>query len=429
MQDVVTNLRWRGMIHQITPGTEAQLQTEKTSVYIGFDPTAPSLHIGNLATIMLLKHFQLAGHRPVIVVGGATGMVGDPSGKSSERKFLSEEVLRHNQARISHQLQRLLDFSDQKNNGGILLNNLAWFQEMRFLQFLREVGKHISVNYMMAKDAVKQRLASGISFTEFAYQLLQSYDFYYLYNHHNVRLQLGGSDQWGNLTSGIEFIRRKVGDTAFALTIPLITKPDGTKFGKTEKGPIWLDPSMTSPYAFYQFWINRSDQEARKLIKVFTLLDQATIQEYIQTHDATPHARVLQKIMAEELTTMIHGERAYRQAAQAAEILFSSVTTQEDLQRLSEHALLSVLSNVPRITISKELWENVADVTNLVSSATQGVIFESKGQARRTILEGGLSINKVRVTDPRHKPSYSRLRDKYILVQKGKRHHYLIIVQ
>ena len=427
MRDLVDNLRWRGMIHHVMSGTEAQLNKELTAGYVGFDPTAPSLHMGNLAMIMLLKHFQLAGHKPIVVVGGATGMVGDPSGKTAERTFLHEEELNHNQACISRQLQRFLDFSDQPN-GAVLMNNLDWFQSMGFLQFLRETGKHISVNYMMAKDSVKRRLATGLSFTEFAYQLLQGYDFYYLYTHHNVKLQMGGADQWGNLTTGTELIRRKTQGAAFALTTPLITKADGNKFGKTEQGNVWLDPTMTSPYAFYQFWLNCSDEEAYKLVKVFTLLDRTAIEALSQTHRAAPHQRILQKTIAKELTMRVHSEQAYRQAAQASEILFGN-TTQADIQTLSEQVLLAIFSNVPQVTISKALWESLADVTDLVSSATQGSIFKSKGEARRMIQGGGLSINKTKVTDPHQKPHFQCLQDRYLLVQQGKKDYYLIIVR
>ena len=427
MQDLIAHLRWRGMIHDIIPGTEEQLKKERTAGYVGFDPTAPSLHIGNLATIMLLKHFQLAGHKPVVVVGGATGMVGDPSGKAAERKFLAEEELRHNQACISQQLQQFLDFSDAAN-GAVLLNNLDWFQEMGFLQFLREAGKHISVNYMVAKDSVKRRLETGLSFTEFAYQLLQGYDFYYLYTHNNVKLQMGGADQWGNLTTGTELIRRKAEGTAFALTTPLVTKADGSKFGKTEQGNVWLDPNMTSPYAFYQFWMNCSDEEARKLIKVFTLLGQEAIEALYQAHEAAPHQRILQQAIAKELTITVHSEQAYQQATQAAQILFGNAT-QEALRALSEQDLLTVFANVPQVALSREQLEAVADVVELVSSATQGVIFQSKGEVRRMIQGGGLSINKIKVTDPHQKPDFVLLQEKYLLVQQGKKHYSLIVVQ
>lgn len=428
MQDLVANLRWRGMIHDMIPGTEEQLQKERTAGYIGFDPTAASLHIGNLAAIMLLKHLQLAGHKPIAIVGGATGMVGDPSFKAAERKFLGEEELRHNQACISRQLQQFLDFSDAPN-GAILLNNLDWFQEMGFLQFLREAGKHISVNYMTAKESVKRRLETGLSFTEFTYQLLQGYDFYHLYTHHNVKLQMGGADQWGNLTTGTELIRRKAGGNAFALTTPLITKADGSKFGKSEGGEnVWLDPQMTSPYAFYQFWMNCSDEDARRLIKVFTLLDQDAIEALYKAHDAAPHQRILQQAIAKELTTIVHSEQAYAQAAQTASILFGNAT-QEDIQVLSEQDLLTVFANVPRVTLSKEIWKTIDDVLTLVTTATEGVIFKSKGEARRMIQGGGVSINKVKVTDPHQKYDSKLLQEKYLLVQQGKKNYYLIVIE
>jgi tyrosyl-tRNA synthetase len=426
MQNFINSLRWRGMMHDMIPGTEAQLNKEATVGYVGFDPTAPSLHIGNLAAIMLLKHFQLAGHKPVVLVGGATGLVGDPSGKALERGLVREEELRHNQACISKQLQHFLDFSD-RSNGAVLLNNLDWFKTMNLLKFLREFGKHISVNYMMAKESVKRRLEAGISFTEFAYQLLQGYDFYYLYTHYNVKLQMGGADQWGNLTTGTELIRRKTGGTAFALTTPLITKADGGKFGKTEQGNVWLDPTMTSPYAFYQFWLNRPDEDAYKFVKIFTLLDAAAIEALFQAHHEAPHQRILQKAIAKELTIRVHSEQAYQQAARATEILFGRAD-REDIQTLTEQDLLTIFANVPQVTISKEQWENLADVTDLVSSATQGVIFKSKGEARRIIQGGGLKINKEKVTDPHQKPTCSLLQDKYLLVQQGKQQYYLIAV-
>jgi tyrosyl-tRNA synthetase len=320
-----------------------------------------------------------------------------------------------------------LDFSDH-TNGAVLLNNLDWFKEIGFLQFLREVGKHISVSYMMAKDSVKQRLETGISFTEFAYQLLQGYDFYYLYTHHNVKLQMGGADQWGNLTTGTELIRRKTGSAVFALTTPLITKADGSKFGKTEQGNVWLDPTMTAPYAFYQFWMNCSDKDAHRLIKVFTLLDQATITTLSQAHDTAPQQRILQKAIAKELTIRVHSEQAYRQAAQATEILFGAAT-QADIQALSEQDLLSIFTNVPQITISKEAWENLVDVTELISSVTHGIVCKSKGEARRTIQGGGLRINNVKIIDPHQKPNFRLLQDRYLLAQQGKKHHYLIVVR
>ena len=426
MHNFLDNLRWRGMIHDITPGTEAQLQKEMTAGYIGFDPTGASLHVGNLATIMLLKHLQLAGHQPIILVGGATGMIGDPSGKSAERNLLSEDQVQYNQGCISKQLERFLDFSSGKNRA-VIVNNIAWFKDIGFLKFLREVGKHIPLNYMMAKDAVQRRLTGGISFTEFAYQLLQGYDFYYLYTTRGVKLQMGGADQWGNLTTGIELIRRKTGGEAFVLTTPLITKADGSKFGKSEQGNIWLDPNMTSPYAFYQFWLNCSDEEAGRLVKVFTLLSQEEITSLTQAHQAAPHQRILQRALAKELTIMVHSAHDYTQAAKASELLFGQATP-ADLSALSEHDLLTIFGNVPQIAISKEQLASVVHVTDLVAGVAQGIIFSSKGEARRLIQEGGLSINKVKITDPYQKPDFTLLQGRYLLVQKGKKHYYLIIV-
>lgn len=427
MQELIANLRWRGMIHQMTPGIEKQLRTEKTTCYVGFDPTAPSLHIGNLAIIMLLKHFQLAGHKPIVVVGGATGMIGDPSGRASERKLLGEEELHYNQTCIGEQLKRFLDFSNQPQ-GALLLNNVNWFKYIDLLAFLREVGKHISINYMMAKDSVKLRLEAGLSFTEFSYQLLQGYDFYHLYTQHNAKLQMGGSDQWGNLTTGIEMIRRKTGHTAFALTTPLLTKTDGRKFGKTEQGNnIWLDPAMTSPHTFYQFFLNCTDEEAHKLIKIFTL-DAATIETCIQAHNKKPHERLLQKTLAKALTTMVHTEQAYKKAAQAAEILFGQARL-TDIQALSEQELLTVFSDIPQLTMSQTQWINMANIVELISSVTNGAICQSKGEARRIIQGGGLRINTIKVTDPYQKPDFKLLQDRYLLVQQGKKHYYLITVR
>ena len=426
MHNFLDNLKWRGMIHDITPGTEAQLKKEMTAGYIGFDPTAPSLHVGNLATIMLLKHFQLAGHKPMVLVGGATGMIGDPSGKSAERKLLREDELRYNQECISKQLGRFLDFSPGKN-GAELLNNIDWFKDLGFLKFLREVGKHISLNYMMAKESVKRRSEGGISFTEFTYQLLQGYDFYHLYTTRGVKLQMGGADQWGNLTTGTELIRRKAESKAFALTTPLITKADGSKFGKTEQGNIWLDPTMTSPYAFYQFWLNCSDEEASQLIKLFTLLSQQEIATLTQTHQAAPHQRILQKTIAKELTITVHSAAAYTRAAKASELLFGHAT-QADLLALSEKDLLTIFASVPQIKISKEQLARVEHVMALVTSATQGIIFASKRTARQMIQEGGISINKAKITDPYQKPAWVLLRERYLLVQRGRKSYYLITV-
>lgn len=414
------------MIHNITPNMEAQLQKEMAAGYVGFDPTGPSLHIGNLAIIMLLKHFQLAGHKPMVLVGSATGMIGDPSGKSAERKLLNEDELRYNQECISKQLMQFLDFSPGKN-GAELLNNLDWFKDLGFLELLREVGKQLPLSYMMAKESVKRRLEMGISFTEFTYQLLQGYDFYHLYTTMGVKLQMGGADQWGNLTTGIELIRRKTGGEAFALTTPLITKADGSKFGKTEQGNIWLDPTMTSPYTFYQFWLNCSDEEAKRLIKVFTLLSQEAIATLTQAHQVAPHQRILQKTIAKELTTTVHSAAAYTQAAKASELLFGHAT-QTDLLALDEKDLLVIFTNLPQIKISKEQLARVEYVIELVTSTTQCIIFPTKGAASRMIQEGGVSINKVKVTDPYQKSDWVLLRERYLLVQRGRKDHYLIIV-
>ena len=426
MADFLENLRWRGMIHDITPGTEAQLKKEQTTAYIGFEPTGPSLHIGNLATIMLLRHFQLAGHKPLVLVGGATGMIGDPAGKAAERKLLSQEELHYNQTCISNQLSRFIDFSASKN-AAVLLNNIDWFQGFGFLNFLREVGKHIPINYMIAKDSVKRRLESGISFAEFSYQLLQGYDFFHLYTNHGVKLQMGGADQWGNLTTGIELIRKKAGKEAFALTTPLITKADGSKFGKSEQGNIWLDPAMTSPYAFYQFWLNCADEEASQLIKVFTLLNQAEIDCLLQAHQASPHQRILQQAIAKELTILVHSKADYLQATKASTLLFGQAT-QTDLCALSEKDFLTIFASVPQIKITQEQLAGTANIADLLTKETQATIFTSKAEVRRMVQAGGLSINKEKVTDFTQKPAYKLLQDKYLLIQKGKKHYYLIIV-
>jgi len=426
MYDFLANLRWRGMIHDITPGLETQLQKEMMTGYIGFDPTASSLHVGNLATIMLLKHLQLAGHKPVAVVGGATGMIGDPSFKAAERKFLSEEELLYNQSCIMKQLSQFLDFSSGANSAE-LLNNIDWFKDFGFLKFLREVGKHISINYMMAKESVKRRLEDGISFTEFSYQLLQGYDFYHLYTSKGVRLQMGGADQWGNLTTGIELIRRKAGEEAFALTAPLVTKADGTKFGKSEQGNIWLDPTMTSPYEFYQFWLNCTDEDASRLIKVFTLLGQEEIEDLTRLHTQAPHQRTLQKEIAKELTIRVHSEADYMQAMKTSELLFGRATA-EDLWGLSEKDFKIIFKSIPEVHITLSQLIEIEHVVDLVASTGLGVMFNSKGEARRAIQEGSLYINKEKISDPLQKPNFKLLQDKYLVIQRGKKHHYLISI-
>lgn len=427
MKNFIEELTWRGMIQDMMPGTEEQLSKEMTTAYIGFDPTAASLHIGNLATIMLLKHFQLSGHKPIALVGGATGMIGDPSGKSEERNLLDENVLRKNQEGIKNQLSKFLDF-DCGDNSAELVNNYDWFKEFSFLNFLRDAGKHITVNYMLAKESVKKRLETGLSFTEFSYQLLQGFDFYWLFQHKNVKLQMGGSDQWGNITTGTEYIRRKTSGEAYALTTPLVTKSDGTKFGKSEGGNIWLDPEMTSPYKFYQFWLNITDTDAAKLIRIFTLLSKEHIEVLEKEHAEAPHLRILQKEMAKDITIRVHSEDEYFKALKASEILFGKSTT-EDLISLDERTLLSVFEGVPQVIIRKEEISGFQDVTSFLSDATKGIIFSSRGEARRMILGGGVSINKVKVESPEQPVDFTPLKDKYLLVQKGRRNYFLINLQ
>ncbi len=424
MIDFIEELKWRGMLHDMMPGTEEQLKKEMTAAYIGFDPTASSLHIGNLATLMLLVHLQRAGHKPYALVGGATGMVGDPSGKSEERKLLDEETLRHNQACVKAQLEKFLDFSGVKN-AAVMVNNYDWFKNFGFLEFLRDAGKHITVNYMMAKDSVKNRLETGLSFTEFSYQLLQGYDFYHLYSHHNVKLQMGGSDQWGNITTGTEFIRRKAGGEAYALTAPLVTKADGTKFGKSEGGNIWLDPEMTSPYKFYQFWLNCSDEDSHRLIRVFTLLGKEEIEALEKEHAAAPHLRLLQQAIAKDVTIRVHSEADYEMAVKASMILFGKDATSA-LEEIDERTLLQVFEGVPMVEISRAALQASESVTDLLSTETNNEIFTSKGEARKMIQGGGVSINKVKVADPAERPNYKLLKDKYLLAQKGKKNYYLI---
>ncbi|MEI9921705.1 MAG: tyrosine--tRNA ligase [Bacteroidota bacterium] len=426
-KNFVEELTWRGMIHDIMPGTEEQLKKEITSGYIGFDPTADSLHIGNLVQIMTLVHFQRCGHKPYALVGGATGMVGDPSGKSAERNLLSEEVLRHNQACVHAQLQRFLDFSGGLNSAE-MVNNYDWFKEFKFLDFIRDVGKHITVNYMMAKDSVKNRLDRsevGLSFTEFSYQLVQGYDFYWLYKNKHCKLQMGGSDQWGNIVTGTELIRRKDNGDAFALTTPLIRKADGTKFGKTEQGNVWLDPKKTSPYKFYQYWMNASDEDALTFIKIFTLLNKQEIESIADEHAKAPHERKLQMALAKDITTRVHSEEEYKAAVKASGILFGNSTT-DDLKSLDEETFLAVFDGVPQTTISKSDYDNTANVIDLL---TQCAVFPSKGEARKMIQGGGVSVNKKKVEDGNQKPSFELLQNKYLLAQKGKKNYYLIIVE
>jgi tyrosyl-tRNA synthetase len=419
----IKELLWRGMIHDMMPGTEEQLDKEMTSGYIGFDPTADSLHIGNLLPIMLLVHFQRAGHKPIALVGGATGMIGDPSFKAEERRFLDEDTLKYNLHCQKKQLEKFLDFNCGANSAEIV-NNFDWFREFSFLGFLRDVGKHITVNYMMSKDSVKKRLETGISFTEFSYQLIQGYDYYYLYKHKNCKLQMGGSDQWGNIVTGTEMIRRKDEGEAFALTCPLVTKADGGKFGKSEKGNIWLDPMKTSPYAFYQFWLNVSDEDAGKYIKLFTLLSREEIDEITREHMEARHLRLLQKKLANEITLMVHSREGLEYATEASEILFGK-GTRETLKKLDENTFLSVFDGVPMFSVDLESLKSGINIVDLLGEKTQ--VFSSKGEVRRMIQGGGVSINKVRVEDETLSVNTGDLlNDRYILVQKGKKNYYLI---
>lgn len=431
-RNFVEELQWRGMIHDCMPGTEELLNKgEVISGYVGFDPTADSLHIGHLVGLMILRHLQKAGHRPIVLIGGATGMIGDPSMKSAERNLLDEETLRHNQKAIGKQMAKFLDFETDGANKAILLNNYDWMKEFSFLHFIRDIGKHITVNYMMAKDSVRKRLeanaASGLSFTEFSYQLLQGYDFLHLYRNYNCRLQLGGSDQWGNITTGTELIRRIDGGEAFALTCPLIKKADGGKFGKTEQGNIWLDPDRTSPYAFYQFWLNVSDNDADKYIKIFTTLDREEIETLIEEQKEAPHLRPLQRKLAQEITIMVHGEQAYKDAVGASQILFGNGTT-DTLRSLNEQMLMDVMEGVPRFEVARENLSEGIKVTDLL--VEEAAVFKSKGELRKLIQSGGISINKEKIEDTEFVINNSLLlADKYLLVQRGKKNYYLIIVK
>ena len=425
----VQELRWRGMIHDVMPGTEEQLLKEQTSGYLGIDPTADSLHIGHLVGVMMLKHLQRSGHTPIALVGGATGMIGDPSMKSSERNLLDEETLRHNQEAIKKQLAKFLDFESDIPNRAVLVNNYDWMKDFSFLSFIRDVGKHITVNYMMAKDSVKKRLSGeaneGMSFTEFSYQLLQGYDFLHLYREHGCRLQMGGSDQWGNITTGTELIRRIAGGEAFALVCPLITKADGGKFGKTESGNVWLDSRYTSPYQFYQFWLNVSDADAEKYIKIFTSLSKEEIESLVAEQQAAPHLRPLQKRLSEEITVMVHSREDYEMAVNASEILFGKATSQV-LRSIDETTFLQVFEGVPQFNISKEsLAEGIKAVDLLTESAA---VFPSKGELRKTVQAGGVSINKDKLEDFEAVIDSSFLiADTYILAQRGKKNYYLLI--
>ncbi|GAO41202.1 tyrosine--tRNA ligase [Flavihumibacter petaseus] len=421
----IEELRWRGMLQDIKPGTEEQLAKEMTAAYIGFDPTADSLHVGSLVPILLLMHLQKAGHKPFALIGGATGMVGDPSFKSEERKMLDLDTLRHNLAGIRAQLERFLNFDPALPNAAEIVNNYDWFKDFTFLDFIREVGKHITVNYMMSKDSVRKRLEgdTGISFTEFTYQLIQGYDFYWLYNNRNCKLQMGGSDQWGNITTGTELIRRMGGGEAFAFTCPLMTKSDGGKFGKTEKGNIWLDPAKTSPYQFYQFWRNATDEDALKWIRIFTFLTPEEIEALITEHQQAPHLWLLQKRLAESITRLVHGDEEYAFAIKASEILFGNSTT-DVLQQLNEKQLLEVMEGVPNIDVARTSLEEGANIVNFL--ADNG-IFPSRGEARKMVQNGGVSVNKIKVSGLETTLGTDHLlNSRYLLVQKGKRDYFLV---
>lgn len=426
MSNFVKELTWRGMVHNIMPGTEQQLEKEITAAYVGIDPTADSLHIGHLVSIMMLKHLQSNGHKPIALVGGATGMIGDPSMKSSERNLLDEPTLRHNQNAIKSQLSRFLDFDSHAPNAAILVNNYDWMKDYTFLHFIRDIGKHITVNYMMGKESVKKRITGdekeGMSFTEFTYQLVQGYDYLYLYENYGCKLQMGGSDQWGNITTGTELIRRKTAGEAFALTCPLITKADGGKFGKTEQGNIWLDANYTSPYAFYQFWLNVSDQDAQKYLKIFTMLSREVIDSQIEKHLEAPHLRELQKLLAQEVTTMVHGQEEYEKAVKASSILFGQ-STSETLRELDERTFLNVFEGVPQFNITAEsLKENIIELL-----AVHTAVFPSKGECRKMIQAGGVSINKSKIDSIELTLSEKDLlNQKYILVQKGKKNYFIL---
>lgn len=426
-KDFVEEMTWRGMIHDMMPGAQEQLNKELTAAYIGFDPTADSLHIGSLVQIMTLVHFQRSGHKPVALVGGATGMVGDPSGKSAERNLLSEDILNHNLACVQKQLEKFLNF-DCGENSAEVVNNYDWFKNFNFLEFIRDVGKHITVNYMMAKDSVKSRLETGLSFTEFSYQLVQGYDFYWLFKNKNCKIQLGGSDQWGNIVTGTELIRRKGQGEAWAITTPLIKKADGTKFGKTEGGNVWLDKAKTSPYKFYQYWLNASDEDAANYIRIFTLLEKNEIEKLEKAHAEAPHLRVLQKAIAKEVTVRVHSEADYDMAVKASSILFGKSTT-EDLATLDEATLLAVFEGVPSTAVSKTDFDAVENVTDFLTDSTQNLVFPSKGEARKMIKAGGVSINKTKLTSGEQGLDFDLLQGKYVLAQKGKKNYFLITVE
>ncbi|MBL7786241.1 MAG: tyrosine--tRNA ligase [Chitinophagales bacterium] len=424
--NIVEDLRWRGQIQDMTPGVEEQLNKESTSVYIGFDPTADSLHVGSLAQIVLLKRLQLAGHKPFALVGGATGMVGDPSGKSEERNLLDETILQHNLDCLKKQLAQFLDFEGNAANSAELVNNYEWFKDFNILEFLRDVGKYLTVNYMLSKDSVKNRLEreSGISFTEFTYQLIQGYDFYWLYANKGVKVQMGGSDQWGNIVTGTELVGRKTGGKAYAITIPLVMKSDGTKFGKTASGNVWLDARLTSPYQFYQFWLNQTDEDAAKYVRYFTFLPHDVVENLEKQHAEAPHLRLLQKTLAQELTVWVHGQQEYDQAVQASEILFGKANV-EMLRQLPEATLLDVMSGVPKYSIPADEWNAGINIVSLLSEKTD--ILPSKTETRKALQSNSISLNQTKIVDANHLVSSADLlNDKYLLVQKGKKNYYLI---
>ncbi len=430
VSNFVEELKWRGMLHDVMPGTEEHLLTGMQSAYLGIDPTADSLHIGHMVGVMMLRHFQLAGHKPYALIGGATGMIGDPSGKSEERNLLDETTLRMNQEALKEQLSRFLDFDDATDNSAVLVNNYDWMKKFSFLDFIRDVGKHITVNYMMSKDSVKKRLSSdakeGMSFTEFTYQLVQGYDFLHLYKNHNCTLQMGGSDQWGNITTGTEMIRRIEGGKGYAITCPLITKADGSKFGKTEQGNVWLDAHRTSPYAFYQYWLNTSDEDAEKYIKIFTFLSREEIESLIREHQEAPHMRNLQRRLAEEITVMVHSQDDLDKAIAASNILFGKSTSQQ-LKQLDEHTFLEVFEGVPQAVISRSEVEEGLDIIAALASKTG--FLSSNGEARRELKQNSIAVNKEKVKEGYNITSGDLINEKYILLQRGKKNYMVLVVE
>lgn len=430
MNNFIAELQWRGMLHDSMPGTEEHLLEEMRSAYVGFDPTADSLHIGNLVPIMLLAHYQRCGHRPIALVGGATGMIGDPSGKSAERNLLDEKTLRHNQECVKAQLGHFLDFTSDEKNAAILVNNYDWMKDISFLEFIRDVGKHITVNYMMAKDSVKNRISSeskdGMSFTEFTYQMVQGYDFLHLFRENGTTIQMGGSDQWGNITTGTELIRRIGNGKGYAITCPLITKSDGSKFGKSEGGNVWLDAKRTSAYKFYQYWLNTSDEDAEKYIKIFTFLDQETINSLIKEHTEKPHLRVLQKRLGEEVTVLVHGKEEYEKAIAASNILFGK-STASDLKSLDEQTFLDVFDGVPQATITAADFSEGLDMIGALAAKTN--FLQSNGDARRALKENAISVNKEKIKEDYIITANDLIANKYVLLQRGKKTYYLLIVE